>query len=259
MIRLIGALCGFLVVFPALACPVNVAGKPRLLPAAYDATQPVADDTVRLYFAGHATFQIETPGGAVIVLDYNGVNRPTRVPDLITMNNAHITHYTNHVPPEIKTVLRGWNTGSGVPRHDVILKDARVRSIPTNFTEMGGGTNGNSIWVVEAAGLCIAHLSHLHHTVSREHVDALGPIDVLLVPIDGRVTMSHVEAVDTIRQIKPALIVPMHWFHTGDTEQFLSLVQDDYPSRRNGEPWLILSQRTLPKTPETVLLPGSAF
>jgi L-ascorbate metabolism protein UlaG (beta-lactamase superfamily) len=136
------------------------------------------------------------------------VNRPTRLPDLITMNNAHITHYTNNVPPEIKTVLRGWNTGSGIPRHDVMLKDARIRSIPTNFGEMGGGTNGNSVWVVEAAGLCIAHLSHLHHTVSREHVAALGPIDVLLAPIDGRVTMSHDELIDTIRQIN-ALATPL--------------------------------------------------
>ena len=264
MQRAVASVVSFVVLLagaiPAMSCPVNVARGPGLLRlAASDAAVPVAQETLRLYFAGHATFQIERPGGAVIVLDYNGVNRPTRLPDLITMNNAHITHYTNHVPPEIKTVLRGWNTGSGIPRHDAMLKDARVRSIPTNFTEMGGGTNGNSVWVVEAAGLCIAHLSHLHHTVSREHVAALGPIDVLLAPIDGRVTMSHDELIDTIRQIKPTVIVPMHWLYFGAIDLFLSRMQDDYPIRRSQEPWVVLSARNLPKQPEILLLPGNAF
>ena len=175
------------------------------------------------------------------------------------MNHAHITHYTDHVPPEIKLVLRGWNTGSGIPHHDVLLKDARIRSIPTNFTEMGGGTNGNSIWVVEAAGLCVAHLSHLHHTLAPEHVAALGPIDVLLAPIDGRVTMSHAELIDTIRQIKPTVIVPMHWFYGSDIEAFLALVRGDYPVKRSAEPWVVFSARSLPKQPEILLLPGSAF
>ena len=82
---------------------------------------------------------------------------------------------------------------------------------------------------------------------------------MLLAPIDGRVTMSHDELIDTIRQIKPTMIVPMHWFYGGDIELFLSRMQDDYPVRRSQEPWVVLSARNLPKQPEILLLPGNAF
>src|SRR3954447_18098070 len=59
-------------------------------------------------YLGHASFLIESPEGVRIVTDYNGVHRAKLTPDIVTMNNAHSTHYTNAIEPGVKFVLRGW-------------------------------------------------------------------------------------------------------------------------------------------------------
>jgi L-ascorbate metabolism protein UlaG (beta-lactamase superfamily) len=70
--------------------------------------------------------------------------------------------------------------------------DLHIRNVPTNVREFGGARmNGNSIFVFEVADLCIAHLGHLHHTLTDVHLGELGQIDVLLVPADGSYTMAR--------------------------------------------------------------------
>ncbi len=46
-------------------------------------------------FVGHASYQIDTPQGVRAITDYNGVNGFGRHPDIVTMNNAHSTHFTD--------------------------------------------------------------------------------------------------------------------------------------------------------------------
>ncbi len=87
------------------------------------------------------------------------------------MNNAHSTHYTDYADPGIRHVLRGWDPQGGVALHDVTLRDMRVRNVPTNVRDFGGNRmNGNSIFVFETGGLCVAHLGHLHHTLTDENL-----------------------------------------------------------------------------------------
>ena len=63
----------------------------------------------------------------------------------------------------------------------------RIRNVVTNIRTWSGGTehDGNSIFVFQTADLCIAHLGHLHHTLTPEHLKQIGRIDVVLVPVDG--------------------------------------------------------------------------
>lgn len=254
-----------LFVFPALLLapvPAAAAGcfaamaraAPTLLPAALTATAAPAVD---ITFLGHASFLIESPAGVTIVTDYNGVNRPNVTPDIVTMNHAHPLHYTDQVDPGVKLVLRGWDTGGGIAHHDVKYRDVRVRNVPTNIRD-GGGTEfgGNSIFVFEIADLCIAHLSHLHHTLTPEHMAALGQIDVLLAPIDGAYTLSHEDMLVVIDQIKPSLVIPMHYFGPSVLQRFLARANGRYPVRFNPTPEVALTRDALPKTTEILVLPG---
>lgn len=258
--RWLGALIGLfglLASTPALAagCQATVAGAaPALLPAAFRAA---AAGEVVLTFLGHASFLIESPGGISIVTDYNGVNRPPFLPDIVTMNHAHATHYTDFVDPGIKHVLRGWNTGDGIPYHDLAYGDVRIRNVPTNIRD-GDGTEfgGNSIFVFELADLCIAHLSHLHHILTPEHLAALGPIDVLLTPVDGLYTLSHADMIEVIDQIKPPLVVPMHYFAPSVLQRFLARTGGRYPVQVSPTAQVVLSRAGLPKTTEILVLPG---
>ena len=210
---------------------------------------------VRLTYRGHSGFLIETPGGASAVTDYNGVHVPLSPPDIVTMNNSHSSHYTDVVDPAVRFVLRGWNPAGGMAEHDIEWQDLRVFSVPTNVFETGRGlTNGNSIFVFQAAGLCLGHLGHLHHILGPNQRRRLGRIDVLFVPIDGAMTMSHDEALNVIEQISPKLVVPMHFQFPGSAEAFTERAQRLYPVKTIDGPTLEVSRRTLPATTEVVFL-----
>ena len=141
--------------------------RPRVIPAAFKLAA-LSGDQVRITYAGHSTFLIESPKLVRIATDYNDYVKPPVLPDVVTMNHAHSTHYTDRPDPTIPHVLRGWAEEYGKPvRHDAQISDVRVRNVPTNIRDFGGGTerHGNSIFIFEMANLCIAHLGHLHHTL----------------------------------------------------------------------------------------------
>src|SRR5690348_14027525 len=166
-------------------CPGLVAADtPRVIPAAFAS---LAGDQVRLTYVGHSTFLIETPRLVRIATDYNDYVRPPVMPDIVTMNHAHSTHYTDHPDPAIKYVLRGWGPSPDQPaRHDLTYQDVRVRNVPTNIRDwINGGTerHGNSIFIFETAQMCIAHLGHLHHTLNQQQLNEIGRVDVVMVPV----------------------------------------------------------------------------
>src|SRR6267154_1067491 len=157
------------------SCPGLVAqDRPRIVPAALRLAA-LKDGEVRINYIGHSTFLIESPKLVRIATDYNDYVKPPVLPDIATMNHAHSTHYTDNPDSAIKHVLRGWGPSPDEPaRHDLQVGDVRVRNVPTNIRNyMSGGTerHGNSIFIFEIANLCIAHLGHLHHTLTQQQLN----------------------------------------------------------------------------------------
>lgn len=244
----------------ALCMPV-AQGPMRPIFASYNlaAVQP---GNIALTYLGHSTFVIETAAGVTAVTDYNGYIKPPFIPTLVSMNNAHSTHFTDHPEPQIKHVLRGWATSEGESQYQIVEEDLRVHNVPTNVREFGSTrVNGNSIFVFASAGLCIGHLGHLHHTLTEQHLGALGKIDVLLVPVDGMYTMDQFDMIEVIRQIKPALVVPMHYFSETRLTRFLTRLQGEgnFVIQRNTTASLTLNAGMLPSPsrPEVWILPGN--
>jgi L-ascorbate metabolism protein UlaG (beta-lactamase superfamily) len=242
---------------PGLAQCFPIAGaQPKVIPAAFQQAA-LAAGTVQLTFLGHSSFLIESAAGATAVTDFNGMVLPPQTPDIVTMNNAHSTHYTDFVDPAVKHVLRGWDLKGGVALHDVTHLDMHVRNVPTNVRDFGGvRTNGNSIFIFEVADLCIAHLGHLHHVLSDVHLGELGMIDVLLAPVDGSFTMAQELMVEVIQQIQPAVIIPMHYFGPSTLSRFVNLIGDRYEVEIADAPTVVLSRQTLPYR-KVLVLPGA--
>jgi L-ascorbate metabolism protein UlaG (beta-lactamase superfamily) len=238
-------------------CAGLVAARPRPVPAAFELTALGADQ-VRITYVGHATFLIESPQLVRIATDYNDFVRPPLPPDIITMNHAHSTHYTNHPDPGIKYVLRGWRDDGGPAGHDLTFKDVHVRSVSTNIRDWAGGTEryGNSIFVFEIANLCIAHLGHLHHTLTPQQLDEIGRVDVVMAPVDGSFTLDLDGMVEVLQSLKPQLIIPMHFFSTYTLDRFLARMRQSYPIEHNEIPAIVVSRATLPASPTVVVLPG---
>ena len=237
------------------SCPGLVArrGLP-IMPAA------LAPDEVQLTYVGHATFTIETPSGLTVATDYNDYVRPAGTPTVATMNRAHSTHYSTNPDPGIKHILRGWDPDGGVARHDLQLADLRIRNVVTNIRQWGADStirDGNSIFVFETADLCIAHLGHLHHTLTPEHLKQLGRIDVLLVPVDGSYTLDLDGMMEVVASINPRVMIPMHFFGQATLSRFLSRAEaQGFAVEKRPNPTLTLSRASLPTTPKVIALPG---
>jgi len=245
-------------------CPGMVAGQPpRAIPAAFKLAA-LAGDQVRISYSGHSTFLIESPQGVKIATDYNDYVKPRGLPDIATMNHAHSTHYTDNPDPGIKHVLRGWGPSPDQPaRHDMQAVDVRVRNVPTNIRNyMSGGTerHGNSIFIFEIANLCIAHLGHLHHTLTQQQLNEIGRIDVVMVPVDGGVTLDLDGMAEVLAALKAPLMIPMHYFSTYSLRRFLDVLgEKSYEVEMSETPSVVVSKTTLPAKPKVLVLPGRAF
>ena len=240
-----------------------VGGRPLVRPVSWPQRAielaQTARDQVQLTFVGHATFLIESPKGVSIVTDYNDYVRPNMVPDIATMNIAHDTHFSQFPNPRIKHVLRGWNPTGGPAEHDLAVEDVHVRNIATNIRDWGGGGTrefGNSIFVFEIAGLCIAHLGHLHHTLTVQQLGQIGQMDVLLVPVDGGYTLDLDGMVEVLKAIKAPLMIPMHMFSAYGLERFLRRVRMDFEVVDSPVATIQISRTTLPTKQQVLVLPG---
>src|SRR5579883_1136760 len=233
-------------------CPGLVAGeRPRPVAASFHLAA-LSVDQVRLTFVGHATFLIESPELVRIATDYNDYVRPPVMPDIVTMNHAHDTHYTDHPDPAIKYILRGWGPSPEQPAiWDVKYRDVRIRNVPTNIRSWSGGTEryGNSIFIFEIANMCIAHLGHLHHTLTQQQIEEIGRVDVVMAPVDGSYTLDLDGMLDVLTAQKAPLMIPMHYFGQFSLERFLDRARKLWDVRTAEIPSVIVSKATCRRIP----------
>jgi len=242
---------------PERRCPGLIAGLPDVRFVNFERVA-LGEGEVRLTYVGHSTFLIESPRLVRIATDYNDYVKPPVLPDIVTMNHAHTTHYTDAPDPAIKFVLRGWNDDGSQATHDLSFQDVRVRNVPTNIRDWAGGTEryGNSIFVFEVAQLCIAHLGHLHHTLTKQQLDDIGRLDVVLAPVDGTYTLDLDGMMEVLHALKAPLMIPMHYFSAFTLERFLDRVRQSWEVEVNETPSIGLSRAKLPKDPKVLVLPG---
>lgn len=240
----------------ASACLAYAAGEARVIPAAFG--DVLGENTVRIRLLGHASFALESPGGQVAITDYTGlIGNPDLVPDVVTMNIAHDTHFTDRPDPRIPLVLKGWGPLGLPARIDETSGDLAIRNVTSDlrgpFGE-GGRQDGNSIFLFETAGLCVAHLGHLHQVLSDEQYAAIGRVDVLMVPVDGGYTMSPEAMVEVVKRLRARLILPMHWFTGEGLQAFLARMGAEFAVETSDAPEVEVSWDALPERPTILVL-----
>ncbi len=221
----------------------------------------IASNEVSITFVGHATFRIETGGGIVIATDFTGYGGPGRLPDVVTMNHAHSSHYTDYPDPSIKHVLRGWGEPGKPAQHSLTVGDVYIRNVTTDIRRYGDmrEKDGNSIFIFEVADLCIGHLGHLHHTLGPEYLGLIGQLDIVMVPVDGGYTMEQASMVEVLELLKARLILPMHFFGQATLARFISNMGEDFDVDVHPTSTITLSFRDLPSRPKVLVLPGPSF
>jgi L-ascorbate metabolism protein UlaG (beta-lactamase superfamily) len=88
-------------------------------------------------------------------------------------------------------------------------------------------TNGNTLCAFDYGGVTVAHLGDLDSVPSQAQIEALGAVDVALVPVGGGGALSPSEAAEVISLMEPSIVIPMHFkigkekISLGDVSGFL--------------------------------------
>jgi len=157
---------------------------------------------------GHSCFELGD--NVTVVTDPHdgrsiGINPPNCRGDIILVSHDHFDHNS------VKTVTDGDSrvfTGDV----DTVFRGIDIRSFQTFHDDMGGEKRGiNHIFRIKMDGITFLHLGDLGHELDHDTVKALGPIDVLFIPVGGIFTIDHRSAWSVINAVAPKAVVPMHF------------------------------------------------
>ena len=167
---------------------------------------------MRIDFLGHAAFLLTSEGGVRVLIDpYEsggfsgrvGYAPITEAVDLVVITHDHLDHcHTDSLPP-----------GFEVIRHTSESHGVRVRSVAAFHDEVEGTRFGGVIdmKIIEVDGLRLLHAGDLGQRLSDEHLRAIGPIDVLIVPVGGFYTLGAEGAFAVTKQLSPGAVIPCHY------------------------------------------------
>jgi len=196
---------------PATAVPPTT--PPTTAPATTSA--PAGKDvTIGLTWFGQSTFVLTTSTGLKALLDPTGTTYkidPIAGVDLVTVSHEHSDHNKVSLATGNPIVLRGL-TPTDWAKVDQTIKGVRVRTVGTFHDDTQGSQRGkNAVFIFELEDLHLVHLGDLGHKLTPEQVKAIGPVQVLLIPVGGFYTIDVKTAVEVVGQLNPRIIVPMHY------------------------------------------------
>ncbi|HWP98388.1 MAG TPA: MBL fold metallo-hydrolase [Syntrophomonadaceae bacterium] len=156
---------------------------------------------------GHAGFLIECSGKRIITDpfgDHVGYAPIYESADFITISHSHKDH---NVPEQVNGNPQILNQ---VGEHQE--KDITFRGIPSFHDQMKGKQRGaNIIFSISSEGMNVVHLGDLGHVLIKEQLSALGPVDILLMPVGGNYTIDADGAWEVYQQLRPPVVIPMHF------------------------------------------------
>lgn len=194
---------------------------------------------MEITWLGHAAFRLKGRTQTVYIdpveMEYCGARARRLFADPEPADIILLTHHhTDHCNPESFRSMRTHSTVIVGPRgcgdkvkglmqqvspgdsltvggttiravHAYNIKRQRSPGTPFHPRDTGVG------YVVTLDGLTLYHSGD---TEPVPEMDALGPIDVALLPVDDHYTMSPAEAMESASRLKARNVIPMHYFDT---------------------------------------------
>lgn len=119
------------------------------------------------------------------------------------------------------------------------------------------GAGGNTLYVFDYDGVTVAHLGDLQRTLTQSEVDALGTVNVALVPVGGGSSLAPSQAAEVIGMLDPGIVIPMH-YKTSETSLNLQPLSKFIKEMGLGtvkpEPSLKVTLTSLPEETQVVVL-----
>ena len=169
---------------------------------------------MKLTWHGHACYTLESADGTVVFDPYEngyvpGLSLPELAADVILCSHYHNDHGCACAVKQLKR------------RTNLLINDMRS----FHDDEDGQKRGENLIHIVDAEGKRIVHLGDLGHMLSQAQIEALGQVDVLIIPVGGFYTIDAATAHRLAEEIGAAVTIPMHYRGAGFGFDVLSTVE----------------------------------
>jgi L-ascorbate metabolism protein UlaG (beta-lactamase superfamily) len=202
---------------------------------------------------GHSCFRLSERGVVIVTdppSDELGYSRPRIRADVVTISHDHPGH-NNRI---------GFRGGphffDGPGEYEV--KGVFITGIIAYHDSRRGAVRGrNVIFVFDFDGLTVCHLGDLGHVPTQSQVEALGDVDVLLIPVGGVHTVDASKATEVISLIEPRLVIPMHYktrLGTAKLQTVDKFFKEMGLDPLAAQPELSISKSSLPEETQVVLL-----
>ena len=207
---------------------------------------------MELHWLGHACFRIRGKNATILTDPYRDeigkLGRPSA--DIVTVSHEHPGHdNVGGVAVQAK-VLRGPG------EYDV--RGVAITGVQTAHDAAGGRERGrNVVYSIYVDDLSICHLGDLGHLPTADQVEAIGRVDVLLLPIGPRARLSPAQALEVVNLLDPRVVVPMHHrvsARDDDGAALAALCRELGAPAPTAQPRLTLAAEALPEERRVVAL-----
>lgn len=69
----------------------------------------------------------------------------------------------------------------------------------------------NTLYVFDYNGVTVAHLGDLRRVPTQTEIEALGTVDVVMVPVGGGGGLTAAKAAEVVSLLEPGYVIPMHY------------------------------------------------
>ncbi len=167
-----------------------------------------------IQYLGHACFRLRGRDGTVLTDPFDrsvGVDLGRPTAHIVTVSHQHPDHANvGAVRPLRERVFVVEGPGE-YEIGGVMITGVRTYHDTKKGTEQGF----NTVYVIHLDEVVFCHLGDLGHELTRQQLDEIGPIDVLLIPVGGGETIGAAQAAAVIGQLEPRIVVPMHYAMPG--------------------------------------------
>ncbi len=168
---------------------------------------------MKIKWYGHAAFLITSDQGVKIITDpyesgaYGGQLSYGQIKDqadIVLTSHDHADHNDPKSLPGSPEIVKG--SGSKT------VKGISIKGLSTYHDPSKGSERGaNTIFTFTIDGIKVCHLGDLGHILSEKELVEIGSVDILFIPVGGYFTIDAKEATRVAEQIKPKVLIPMHF------------------------------------------------
>ncbi len=157
---------------------------------------------------GHSCFRLIERGMASVVTDPYNHEHVGYSPLKLRSTIATISHeaeghnYIDAIKPQPRVL-----NGPG----EYEIGGVFITAVETNGKKRKDGEMRNLLFVFDFDSVNVAHLGDINRVPSQSQVEALGTVDVLLVPVGGGGGLNAAKAAEVVSLLEPGIVIPMHY------------------------------------------------